>query len=234
MYANIDLNLRAVDDYYVFDVVLTDVRMSVLDYISSRANITILPGLGQDGNGVLSMGSESIEIELMDKTLVNAVEITKPIIWKKFLRTKSIAESQIQGGKLYKDEEIAFVISHTGIKKAGLDESSEPSDEAIKQAIYQHLEILPKRAIHSDVEIYTVDELQEKYDNLNNQFIRLAADFDNYRKRQAQEREQSVRHLWKKEAKKRSFPFRKQRENPVREKLTAFIIILQQKKNLKK
>jgi len=31
--------------------------------------------------------------------------------------------------------------------------------------------------------------LQEKYDNLNNQYVRLAADFDNYRKRQAQERE---------------------------------------------
>ena len=27
-----------------------------------------------------------------------------------------------------------------------------------------------------------VNPLQEKYDNLNNQYIRLAADFDNYRK----------------------------------------------------
>ncbi len=31
--------------------------------------------------------------------------------------------------------------------------------------------------------------LQEKYDTLNNQYIRLAADFDNYRKRTEQERE---------------------------------------------
>ena len=31
--------------------------------------------------------------------------------------------------------------------------------------------------------------LQEKYDMLNNQYIRLAADFDNYRKRNEQERE---------------------------------------------
>ena len=31
--------------------------------------------------------------------------------------------------------------------------------------------------------------LQEKYDTLNNQYIRLAADFDNYRKRNEQERE---------------------------------------------
>jgi len=33
------------------------------------------------------------------------------------------------------------------------------------------------------------NELQAKYDELNNQYIRLAADFDNYRKRQASERE---------------------------------------------
>ncbi len=32
-------------------------------------------------------------------------------------------------------------------------------------------------------------ELQKKYDDLNQQYVRLAADFDNYRKRQAQERE---------------------------------------------
>ena len=34
-----------------------------------------------------------------------------------------------------------------------------------------------------------VNSLQEKYDNLNNQYIRLAADFDNYRKRHEQEKE---------------------------------------------
>ena len=33
------------------------------------------------------------------------------------------------------------------------------------------------------------NELQEKYDTLNNQYIRLAADFDNFRKRTEQERE---------------------------------------------
>ncbi len=34
-----------------------------------------------------------------------------------------------------------------------------------------------------------VNPLQAKYDALNNQYIRLAADFDNYRKRQEQEKE---------------------------------------------
>ena len=37
------------------------------------------------------------------------------------------------------------------------------------------------------------NELQEKYDALNNQYLRLAADFDNYRKRQEQERENLIR-----------------------------------------
>ena len=36
------------------------------------------------------------------------------------------------------------------------------------------------------------DELQVKYDELNKQYVRLAADFDNYRKRQAQERESLI------------------------------------------
>lgn len=35
---------------------------------------------------------------------------------------------------------------------------------------------------------------QEDYDNLNNQYLRLAADFDNFRKRQAQEREGLIKY----------------------------------------
>lgn len=38
------------------------------------------------------------------------------------------------------------------------------------------------------------NKLQEDFDNLNNQYLRLAADFDNYRKRQAQERETLIRY----------------------------------------
>ena len=39
-----------------------------------------------------------------------------------------------------------------------------------------------------------LDKLQAEYDKLNNQYIRLAADFDNYRKRQAQERESLLKY----------------------------------------
>ncbi len=38
------------------------------------------------------------------------------------------------------------------------------------------------------------EKLQEKFDTLNNQYIRLAADFDNYRKRQMQERESLLKY----------------------------------------
>lgn len=38
------------------------------------------------------------------------------------------------------------------------------------------------------------DELQKKFNDLNNQYIRLAADFDNYRKRQVQERENLLKY----------------------------------------
>lgn len=37
-------------------------------------------------------------------------------------------------------------------------------------------------------------EIREKYDTLNNQYIRLAADFDNYRKRQEQEHENLLKY----------------------------------------
>jgi molecular chaperone GrpE len=37
-------------------------------------------------------------------------------------------------------------------------------------------------------------KLQEEYDKLNQQYIRLAADFDNYRKRQEQEREALIKY----------------------------------------
>lgn len=37
------------------------------------------------------------------------------------------------------------------------------------------------------------NELQQKYDTLNQQYIRLAADFDNYRKRQEHEREELLK-----------------------------------------
>ncbi len=38
------------------------------------------------------------------------------------------------------------------------------------------------------------DKLKQDFENLNSQYLRLAADFDNYRKRQAQEREELLKY----------------------------------------
>ncbi len=40
-----------------------------------------------------------------------------------------------------------------------------------------------------EIEETSEDKLKKDFENLNNQYLRLAADFENYRKRQAQERE---------------------------------------------
>src|SRR5574344_576584 len=46
------------------------------------------------------------------------------------------------------------------------------------------------------------DEFKEKYEQLNNQYIRLSADFDNYRKRQAQQLESLLKYSAKTTLKK--------------------------------
>ena len=43
-------------------------------------------------------------------------------------------------------------------------------------------------------EISKEEKLQNELDDLNNKYLRLAADFDNYRKRQAQERENLIKY----------------------------------------
>ena len=47
---------------------------------------------------------------------------------------------------------------------------------------------------NEEIKVEVGVDLQAKYDELNNQYIRLAADFDNYRKRQAQERESLLKY----------------------------------------
>lgn len=59
---------------------------------------------------------------------------------------------------------------------------------AEKEEIVNKEEAVAEEVIQETVES-AENKLQQDFDNLNNQYIRLAADFDNYRKRQAQERE---------------------------------------------
>lgn len=60
------------------------------------------------------------------------------------------------------------------------------SEEAVAETQEQAQEPIPETVETAE------NKLQEDFDNLNNQYLRLAADFDNYRKRQAQERESLI------------------------------------------
>ena len=64
--------------------------------------------------------------------------------------------------------------------------NSENLDEEINEETAQTSENKDEKKAESNSEL---EELKQKYDTLNQQYLRLAADFDNYRKRQAQERE---------------------------------------------
>ncbi len=61
---------------------------------------------------------------------------------------------------------------------------------------FKNEDIVTEETIESSEQPETVevdDDLQNKFDALNQQYIRLAADFDNYRKRQEQERENLIK-----------------------------------------
>lgn len=153
MYANTDLILRAKQDYYVFEIVLKNVTMSNLDYISSLAHIAILPGLGVDENGIESLLAESVEIELVDVNAINTVAISMPHIWKKLIETKSLSQSAILNNVVYAREEIAFVISYTGI--------NEQTDQQIIEALKQNLRTYSDDI--SGLQFYTEEQLNEQY-----------------------------------------------------------------------
>ena len=61
-------------------------------------------------------------------------------------------------------------------------------DEEIKQQ-----ESVEETSENSEEPTEQNNELQKKYDTLNQQYLRLAADFDNYRKRQEHEREELLK-----------------------------------------
>lgn len=83
-------------------------------------------------------------------------------------------------------------------KKHNVDTNSEVNNETTKDSDIQEEEKLEdNNEIETSTESETeeknenenVSEFEEKFNALNNNYIRLAADFDNYRKRTAQEKE---------------------------------------------
>lgn len=64
--------------------------------------------------------------------------------------------------------------------------------EVSENTVNEEIQDKENTEIEQNSENSELEQLKEKYDVLNNQYIRLAADFDNFRKRQAQERESLI------------------------------------------
>lgn len=90
--------------------------------------------------------------------------------------------------KAVKDED-------TKVIEDGVNEQMDASEEKTEEAENKETESPADNEeentenVSEDVETDETNELQEKYNTLNNQYIRLAADFENFRKRTEQERE---------------------------------------------
>ena len=84
------------------------------------------------------------------------------------------------------DEDIKDDIKQ--VETSGVEEEVKADEEKLA-AENTEAETEEKLEGNAAEESESVNPLQEKYDTLNNQYIRLAADFDNYRKRQEQEKE---------------------------------------------
>lgn len=80
-------------------------------------------------------------------------------------------------------------MSHKHDKKSNNPFKNEDLDEQINNetSVEETAEEIKEEAKQAD------DELQKKFDALNQQYLRLAADFDNYRKRQEHEREELLK-----------------------------------------
>lgn len=81
-----------------------------------------------------------------------------------------------------------------GNNDVNVDNTEVSKDEEQKVEETQAEENVEETAEKSEAAEEEVNPLQTKYDELNNHYIRLAADFDNYRKRQAQERESLLKY----------------------------------------
>lgn len=68
--------------------------------------------------------------------------------------------------------------------------SANPFAQSEEQA--ENIETEHLSEVQEETSAEAENKLQQDFDNLNNQYLRLAADFDNYRKRQAQERESLI------------------------------------------
>jgi len=160
MTADIDLKYRGKEEYYMFNIVLSNIEIYSQELLSVFASVSILPGLGQDVDGTISMGSESVRVELVDETAVHTVTISDPMNWKKLIKTGNTSEALITNGEVYVDQEIAFIVSYTGINE----------EYDIAAAVQNNLSI--QAALYDSLEVYTSEEVEEMYGiNLNTRLV---------------------------------------------------------------
>lgn len=86
---------------------------------------------------------------------------------------ESIENNEQASNNPFRQTEDTTENKEESLKDEVVDENSQKSDEKNQEQL---------------------SDLQKKYDELNSQYIRLAADFDNFRKRQAQERESLLKY----------------------------------------
>ncbi len=160
--ANIDLKWRGPSDYYLFNIVLTDVRMSSLLYFTDVATITVLPGIGKGEDGTLSLGASTVELEVMNEDASHKVEIYGPIIWQKALKAQKTENANVIDSKVYVNEEIAFVVEYLGINRETAD---------IVKAIRENLRINENAEYYTDLEILSKEDLKNRISISSNQII---------------------------------------------------------------
>ncbi len=66
-------------------------------------------------------------------------------------------------------------------------------ENSAKDELKQENELSEQTVVEGE-DSQELNKIKEDFDSLNNQYVRLAADFDNYRKRQAQERESLLKY----------------------------------------
>ncbi|MCQ2790312.1 MAG: nucleotide exchange factor GrpE, partial [bacterium] len=92
----------------------------------------------------------------------------------------------------YKDKEIPSTNPFKNGDEEEMNTEVNPEAEVIVDEEKQQPQEEVSEEITNEEEESAEAKLQKDYENLNNQYVRLAADFDNFRKRQAQERESLI------------------------------------------
>ena len=99
---------------------------------------------------------------------------------------KSFFENKLNKSNPFANQEKKGEEGETMAEEQKINETENKEEEKIEET---ETEAETETETEEKREEEEIDKLKNDIENLNNQYIRLAADFDNYRKRQVQERE---------------------------------------------